>query len=52
LVNVYGPCTGEHREAFVQWLYDLNIPTDEDWLLLVILILLDHQAIGINLEEM
>jgi exonuclease III len=33
LVNVYGPCTGEHREAFIQWLYDLNIPTDEDWLI-------------------
>jgi hypothetical protein len=34
LVNVYGPCIGDLRDDFVKWLFDLNIPTDEDWLLL------------------
>ena len=32
LVVVYGPCHGEQRDLFVQWLYDLVIPTDELWL--------------------
>jgi hypothetical protein len=31
---VYGPCIGDLRDDFVKWLFDLNIPTDEDWLLL------------------
>jgi hypothetical protein len=34
LVSVYGPCVGEDRDQFVQWLYDLNIPDDELWLFL------------------
>jgi hypothetical protein len=34
LVNVYGPCNGDLRDHFVQWLYNLNIPDDEDWLIL------------------
>ena len=34
LVNVYGPCTGPARDDFVQWLYDLNIPFGDKWLLL------------------
>jgi hypothetical protein len=34
LVNVYGPCNGDLRDVFVQWLYNLNIPIDEDWLIL------------------
>jgi hypothetical protein len=29
-VNIYGPCNGEHINTFVQWIYDLNIPDDED----------------------
>jgi mannosylglycoprotein endo-beta-mannosidase len=33
LVNIYGPCHGENREKFIQWLYDLNIPDGEDWLI-------------------
>jgi exonuclease III len=32
LVVVYGPCQGEQRDLFVQWLYDLIIPDDELWL--------------------
>jgi exonuclease III len=32
LVNIYGPCQGEERDNFVQWLYNLNVPDDEDWL--------------------
>ena len=34
LVNVYGPCKGPERDDFVQWLYDLNIPSNEHWLIL------------------
>ena len=33
LMNIYGPCSGELREQFVEWLYDLSIPDDEDWLI-------------------
>ena len=34
LVNVYGPCQGEQRDKFTQWLFDIDIPPSEDWLLL------------------
>jgi len=34
LLNIYGPCHGQAREQFIQWLYNLNIPDTEDWLLL------------------
>ena len=34
LVVVYGPCQGEQRDLFVQWLYDLVIPDGELWLFL------------------
>jgi hypothetical protein len=33
LVNVYGPCTGDLRDSFSEWLFSMNIPNDEDWLL-------------------
>jgi hypothetical protein len=32
-LNIYGPCQGEARENFVEWLFDLFIPDEEDWLL-------------------
>lgn len=34
LVNIYGPFTGEHRDLFTKWLFNLIIPSTEDWLLL------------------
>jgi hypothetical protein len=34
VLNIYGPCQGEDRDIFVKWLIELNIPGDEDWLLL------------------
>jgi exonuclease III len=34
LINIYGPCTGDLRNDFIKWLFDLNIPYDEDWLIL------------------
>ncbi|XP_073355017.1 uncharacterized protein [Aegilops tauschii subsp. strangulata] len=34
LVNVYGPCSGERWADFSSWLFDLNIPSNENWLLL------------------
>ena len=33
LVNVYGPCQGPPRDDFVQWLYNLDIPVNDNWLL-------------------
>ena len=29
LVNVYGPCQGEHRVTFTNWLFVMNIPADD-----------------------
>jgi hypothetical protein len=34
IVNIYGPCDGENREVFIKWLFDLNIPDDEEWLIM------------------
>ena len=34
LVNIYGPCQGDQRTSFTNWLFDLDIPSTEDWLLL------------------
>ena len=34
LVSVYGPCQGPARDDFVQWLYNLDINCDDNWLLL------------------
>lgn len=34
LVNIYGPCQGEQRDNFTKWLFDLDIPSSGDWLLL------------------
>jgi hypothetical protein len=33
LVNIYGPCDGDLRDSFIQWLFQLNIPSEEDWLI-------------------
>lgn len=34
LLNIYGPCTGPARDIFTTWLFYLNIPDNEDWLLI------------------
>ena len=34
LVNVYGPCADPNRALFTAWLFDLQIPNGEDWLIL------------------
>lgn len=34
LVNVYGPCQGDRRHLFTNWLFEMNIPSTEDWLIL------------------
>jgi hypothetical protein len=33
LVNVYGPCDGIDRMNFTAWLFSINIPITEDWIL-------------------
>jgi len=33
-VVVYGPCQGQARDNFVTWIYNLNIPVEENWLML------------------
>ena len=30
LINVYGPCSGQCRVDFTNWLFDLNIPDNEN----------------------
>ena len=34
LVNIYGPCVDPNRMIFTTWLFDLDIPNSEDWLIL------------------
>ena len=34
LVNVYGPCTEPNRTLFTSWLFDIDIPRGDDWLLI------------------
>lgn len=34
LVNTYGPCQGEESTTFTKWLFELDIPSHEDWLLI------------------
>jgi hypothetical protein len=34
LVSVYGPCQGTDRDNFVDWLYNIQIPPDHNWLIL------------------
>ena len=34
LVNIYGPCQGDPRVIYTEWLHNLHIPSNEDWLLL------------------
>ena len=34
LVNVYGPCAGVERDNFVTWLYNLSIPSNDNWMIL------------------
>ena len=34
LVTLYGPCQNPTRDVFVNWLHDLIIPDDANWLLL------------------
>ena len=33
LYNIYGPCQGNDHVLFTDWLYDLDIPDSDDWLL-------------------
>ena len=33
-VSIYGPCQGSARDDFVEWLYNLDIQVEENWLLL------------------
>lgn len=34
LINIYGPCQGELRTEFVNWLHDLDIGDDENWIVM------------------
>lgn len=33
LVNIYGPSDGLDRVNFTDWLFQLDIPTDENWIM-------------------
>lgn len=30
--NIYGPCSGDLRDDFVSWMYNLEIDTDKNWI--------------------
>ena len=32
LSNIYGPCSGELRDEFVNWMYNLDIDADQNWM--------------------
>lgn len=34
LANIYGPCSGDERNTYTKWLYNLDIQATEDWLIL------------------
>jgi hypothetical protein len=34
LVCVYGPCAGPDRDNFFNWLFNLNIQVDSNWLVI------------------
>jgi hypothetical protein len=34
LSTVYGPSHGESRNEFIQWIYDLQIRVEENWMLI------------------
>jgi hypothetical protein len=34
LTNVYGPCTSDGKVEFTNWLKNINMPEDVDWILL------------------
>jgi hypothetical protein len=34
LLNVYGPCTSDGKREFTTWLKNVDIPEEEDWIIL------------------
>ena len=34
LMNVYGPCQGDPHTSFTKWLFEVDIPSNEYWLIL------------------
>ena len=34
LTSVYGPCQGVERDVFVNWLYDLDIQDESNWMIM------------------
>lgn len=42
LTTVYGPCQGSEREAFVNWLNNLQINDDENWMIIGDFNFIDH----------
>ena len=34
LTNIYGPCQADKRALFIDWLANINMPDDENWLLM------------------
>jgi hypothetical protein len=33
ITNIYAPCTLEGRHDFINWLHNVDMPDDTDWLL-------------------
>lgn len=34
LLNIYGPCDGKPRDDFVNWLFNLHVADDKNWIFL------------------
>jgi hypothetical protein len=34
LLNVYGPCSAEGKADFITWMKNVDIPNDEDWIIM------------------
>jgi hypothetical protein len=34
LLNVYGPCLAEGKADFITWMKNVDIPNDEDWIIM------------------
>jgi hypothetical protein len=34
MTNIYGPCSSERKNAFIDWFNNIDMPDDSDWLIL------------------
>jgi hypothetical protein len=52
LTDIYAPCSNEGRLKFLDWINNVEMPEDTDWLLLGDFDMIRRPLIGIGLDEM